>query len=317
MKSSVKYLGALLATAVVAGGSAAAFAPVTAYAWWTELLVRASGFAPKTLALPDGRLSYRQAGRGPAVMLIHGFGANGTISWRAQMTKLVKTHRVIVPDLLWFGDSQSQRAPSLSAQTDALQVLIEHLGIADVALVGVSYGGFVAMELAHRLSQRISSMVIINSPGTVYRQSDLDSLLVRAEVSSAEALFIPEQPTDIARLLRMTLAEQPLFPIPTSVLEEMRNQYYVGREEALRRLMRDLIDGREHYQARMHGVTWPRTELIWSDSDQIFPLPIGRRLAEAIGAPMRVVPGAGHNLPVEKPKETTALLSSILKPQTS
>jgi len=88
----------------------------------------------------------------------------------------------------------------------------------------------------------------------------------------------------------------------------------VGREEALRRLMRDLIDGREHYQRRMHGVAWPRTELIWSDSDQIFPLPIGQRLAEALGAPMRVVPGAGHNLPVDKPKETTALLSSILKP---
>ena len=63
------------------------------------------------------------------IQLIHGFGANGLASWKAPMLDLVRDHRVLVPDLLWFGDSVSGRTPSLDAQADALQALLAARGL--------------------------------------------------------------------------------------------------------------------------------------------------------------------------------------------
>ena len=82
--------------------------------------------------LPAGRIRYAERpgmGAGLPVLLIHGFGANGLASWKAPMLDLVRDHRVLVPDLLWFGDSVSGRTPSLDAQADALQALLAARGV--------------------------------------------------------------------------------------------------------------------------------------------------------------------------------------------
>ena len=53
-------------------------------------------------------------------------------------------------DLLWFGDSTStDRTFGLDHQVEALAALLRHLGIEDARVVGTSYGGFVAWDLAH------------------------------------------------------------------------------------------------------------------------------------------------------------------------
>ena len=98
---------------------------------------------------------------------------------------------MLVPDLLWFGDSVSGRTPSLDAQADALQALLAARGIRQVELVGISYGGFVAVELARRLPQVVSRLVIVNSPGPVYTPADLQALLQVTRELAANTELLP------------------------------------------------------------------------------------------------------------------------------
>ena len=67
-----------------------ACSPTRLHALWGATEARWHGFEPAELALPDGRLAYREGGSGPAVLLIHGFGANGLASWKAPMLDLVR-----------------------------------------------------------------------------------------------------------------------------------------------------------------------------------------------------------------------------------
>ncbi|WP_333700854.1 alpha/beta hydrolase, partial [Rivihabitans pingtungensis] len=152
----------------------AACSPVALHAWWSESRARAQGFAPARLSLAHGgQLAYREAGHGPTLLLIHGFGGNGLLHWRRSMSELVEQYHVVTPDLLGFGDSHAPGPLTLDAQVDALIALIEARQLGEVRVAGISYGGFVALELARRLPLSVRRVVLINSPGPIYQAADL------------------------------------------------------------------------------------------------------------------------------------------------
>jgi len=60
------------------------------------------GFATKSIETNGATIHTRVGGRGPAVVLLHGYGVTGD-SWAPLATTLADTHTVIVPDLRGFG----------------------------------------------------------------------------------------------------------------------------------------------------------------------------------------------------------------------
>ena len=114
-----------------------------------EHTMRAAGLEPKDQRLGADTVRYWSGGRGPTVVLVHGFGGSGMWLWYPQVEDLARDHRVIVPDLLWFGESRSDaRDFSIDHQVRAVEALLDHLGERETDVVGVSYGGLVAHELA-------------------------------------------------------------------------------------------------------------------------------------------------------------------------
>lgn len=302
----VRLLGLMALAALLAACS-----PSGVYTRWNEFVAEQQGLGARQLALPDGHLLYRDGGKGQPVLLIHGFGGDGLVNWKPQMLDLVRDHRVIVPDLLWFGGSTASRRPSLDAQADALAALVTRLDLHRVEVVGISYGGFVAMELVRRLPDRIGRMVIVNSPGPVYTEADFAGLLQRGGVKSAEALFVPDSAAAMRRLTALVYSDK--RDAPDWVLDDFRQHYVVGHEPQLRALMQDLTGFMQRYRERFPaGTRWPQPVVVWSEGDRVFPLPIGKRLATAIGAKLIEVPGAGHNLPVDKPEAASRALRAAL-----
>jgi 3-oxoadipate enol-lactonase len=94
------------------------------------------------------RLSYDDAGSGECVVLIHGHPFDRTL-WKPQLAALRGSFRVLAPDLRGFGASPV--TPGIVAMREYaadIEELLAELGIARAAIIGLSMGGLVAMELA-------------------------------------------------------------------------------------------------------------------------------------------------------------------------
>jgi pimeloyl-ACP methyl ester carboxylesterase len=93
-------------------------------------------------------LAYDDEGSGECVVLIHGHPFDRTM-WAPQLAALRDTYRVIVPDLRGFGRSPVTHGRVLMRELAAdIEELLDRLGIASAAPVGLSMGGLVTMELA-------------------------------------------------------------------------------------------------------------------------------------------------------------------------
>src|ERR1700734_2592610 len=102
--------------------------------------------APQRLAVPGGTISYQRAGSGPPLLFLHGGGGGG---WFKPHASWARHHDVVAPVHPGFG--HTDELPDVEA-IDALVYhyleVIELLGLGRPALVGHSFGGWLAAELA-------------------------------------------------------------------------------------------------------------------------------------------------------------------------
>jgi 3-oxoadipate enol-lactonase len=93
-------------------------------------------------------LAHHDVGAGPCVVLIHGHPFDRSL-WDPQLAALATGFRVVAPDLRGFGESPgTPHLVSLREYADDVVELLDRLGIGRAAIVGLSMGGLVAMELA-------------------------------------------------------------------------------------------------------------------------------------------------------------------------
>ena len=108
----------------------------------------------------DGaRLRYRDEGKGPAILLIHGWALDLDM-WEPQVSDLSRSFRIIRFDRRGFG--RSSGIPGLAADAADARALCGHLGIRRVALVGMSQGARVVQLLASSAAQRLISCVVFD-----------------------------------------------------------------------------------------------------------------------------------------------------------
>lgn len=115
--------------------------------------------------IPIGRytLRVREAGTGPAVVLIHGLAGDHQ-AWNAQVEWLRSTHRVIAFDNRGAGASTQIDEPvSTEDLADDTLRLMDALGVAQAQVVGRSMGGAIAQHMALRAPQRVSSLALCAS----------------------------------------------------------------------------------------------------------------------------------------------------------
>src|SRR5215472_11138942 len=107
------------------------------------------------------QLSYDDGGCGECVVLIHGHPFDRTL-WEPQLSALRGSFRVLAPDLRGFGRSPVTPGRVLMGEYAAdIEELLGTLGIARAAVVGLSMGGLVAMEVAAAAPERYWALGLV------------------------------------------------------------------------------------------------------------------------------------------------------------
>ncbi|MCA1691211.1 MAG: alpha/beta fold hydrolase, partial [Actinobacteria bacterium] len=111
-------------------------------------------------------LHYLEAGSGdPPLVLLHAFPLNAAM-WEPQVADLSDRWRVIAPDLPGFGKSApfpEDSAVSIDGMADVIAGLLDELDVPEVALGGLSLGGYVAFAFARRHRPRLRALVLADT----------------------------------------------------------------------------------------------------------------------------------------------------------
>jgi pimeloyl-ACP methyl ester carboxylesterase len=112
------------------------------------------------LRLAHGEIAYRQAGAGPALLLLHGWAASSRY-WFATQAALADIRTSYALDLPGFGESPPLDTPGTIGRLAELAIeFADTLGLAQFDINGHSFGAAVAAELARRWPERVRTLTI-------------------------------------------------------------------------------------------------------------------------------------------------------------
>jgi 3-oxoadipate enol-lactonase len=252
----------------------------------------------------DLNIKIVEAGSGSAVLLIHGLGWDHSL-WNPTLERFAPRYRMIAADTRGHGGTGKPSGPyDMAMFAKDYSALADALGLKRICVVGLSQGGMVAQKLALTRPDLVSALVLI-STSCKSAPSLRDNMEARiaamdkagpaaAAKIAAESIFSPGWRAANARELDRFYAWRSAMPI-----------------EPLNAATRALYDF--DLSGELPRIAVPT--LVVAGAEDTLTRPAGMEEIAALipGAQYRLVPGAGHIIPVEQPEVVAALLSEFLQ----
>lgn len=255
--------------------------------------------------LQDADLFYEMAGDGPPVLVIGGTGGGlrrppGPFAWLGaeRFSLLAYDHRD-------QGRSRSRRAgqPAMADFAGDALALVDHVGWDRFAVIGISFGGMVAQELALSARERVERLVLActSSGGEGSRSYPLHELYALSE---------DERTARLVELLDTRTREQPALAEAIAGYLAIDGSL-AAHEDPSDGLLRQLEARRHHDTSSRLGRLRAPTLVAAGRFDGIAPLAVCERLAVAIpGAQLAVFDG-GHGFLLQDPAAWPAIASFL------
>ena len=255
---------------------------------------------PHELELHGHRVSYRTAGSGPALLLLHGI-ANSSETWERVAPLLSEHFTLIAPDLLGHGESATPRGDySLGAHASGARDIVTALGHERVTVVGHSLGGGIAMQFAYQFPERAERLVLVSSGGL---GREVHLLLRAASLPGADYVLpalTSRRLVGFGREIGGLLGRVGLQPggdigVLARGFGSLDN---AGSRQAFLHTVRAVIEpGGQRVSANDRLALADRmpTLIVWGERDSIIPVAHGAAAHEAMpGSRFVSFPGAGH-----------------------
>ncbi|HEY2716206.1 MAG TPA: alpha/beta hydrolase [Solirubrobacterales bacterium] len=259
----------------------------------------------REIDLTPGRIRYREAGQGPAIVFVHGYLVDGRL-WDGVVDALADRFRCIAPDIP-FGAHRLPMRPDADLSPAGLAgivaELIERLELDDVTIVGNDSGGAVSQVLVTTRPERIGRLVLTNCdthenfpPGIFKALPPLAKL-----PGSTWAML---QPFRIEALTRIAFAPFSSAGIPAPYLAAWSAGAF-GDAGVRRDLGKVTVGMNKRYTLAaaqaLRGSQLPIL-LAWAPGDRFFPMRYPQRLAgEAGNARIVEIEGAKTFVPLDQP----------------
>lgn len=246
-------------------------------------------------------LSYRRAGRGSPLVMVHGY-LGGAAQWQAEIDRFAHRFDVIAPDLPGFAGSAALPPHDRIAQFAAAVVtLLDELGVKDFTLLGHSMGGMIVQELAATHPARIARLIL-------YGTGPLGLMPDRFEpLNTSRARVRSDGVAQTIRRIGATWFRAGAAAQGFEVVAALGAQASEGAALAG-------LDAMSHWDGRgaLSRLTMP-TLVLWGDGDRSYRWPQVEALWQGLSdAALAVVPGTAHAVHLEKPALFQALIEDFL-----
>jgi pimeloyl-ACP methyl ester carboxylesterase len=264
-------------------------------------------------------VGYRRAGKRDkeTILLLHGL-AGSSRTWDAVLPALARRHDVLAPDLLGHGQSAKPVGDySLGAFASGLRDLLAVLDVSSVTIVGHSFGGGVAMQLAYQHPHLVDRLVLVGSGGLGREVSWLLRLLALPGAEYLMPVAFPKPLVDGATRVGRFLGRR---NIRSPKLGELWRGYSslagASNRRAFVRTMRGVIEpGGQTVSAtdRLYLAARVPTLIVWGDRDGIIPAAHGRSAHAAIEhSRLEIMDDVGHFPHVEAPDRFAGVLLDFM-----
>ncbi|MDF3306762.1 alpha/beta hydrolase [Rhodococcus sp. T2V] len=263
----------------------------------------------KTIDVNGVATNYHDVGEGAPVVLIHGSGPGVTAwaNWRTTIPHLAEKFRVIAPDILGFGYTERPGGVEYNSTTwtHHLVGLLDALGLDRVSIVGNSFGGSLALNIATKHPERVDRLVLMGSVGVPFEITDgldavwgfepsLPAMRKLLDVFAYDRSLVNDELAE----LRLAAATRP------GVQEAFSAMFPAPRQQGVDEMAVDetLIAGLTNDTLIVHG-----------RDDQVIPLSNSLRLLELIDrSQLHVFGRCGHWVQIEHSAGFNSLIADFL-----
>ncbi|MGE0700258.1 MAG: alpha/beta fold hydrolase [Hyphomicrobiaceae bacterium] len=258
-------------------------------------MATATGWAEHTVEVSGARIHLRRSGKGSPVLVLH--HDIGTLDTVAFYDELAKSHDVIVPHYPGWG--KSPRLEWMRHPRDVavlMQGLKSELGLAQTALVGLGFGGWIAAEMASMAPREVAQLVLVGAFGIKPPEGDILDQAIISYIDYPQAFFHER-----------TSFEKHYGNVTTDQLEA----WDIAREMSFRIAWKPYMYNMQ--LPHLLGAVKAPALIVWGDDDKVVPQSAAHAYNKALpNARLEIVKGSGHAVEMEKPVELARLVSPFI-----
>lgn len=169
----------------------------------------------------DTRLHYETLGRGHPLVLVHGFSVDNRV-WDDQFEAFAKRFKVIRYDVRGFGKSAFPTIGKGYSHTKDLKALLNQLGIDHAYLIGLSMGGYIALDFTIEYPEMIEALILVDTTiggfqwsktwselwKSIWKEAKKESVKAAKDLELKATFFEPTlEKSDVAWRLRQMVSD--------------------------------------------------------------------------------------------------------------
>jgi len=227
-------------------------------------------------------IAYERAGHGPPLVLLHGYVGDGPATWRHQLDGLSADFTVVAWDAPGAGQSgDPPESFGIAGYADCLAGFLDALNLRSAHIMGLSFGGALALEFQHRHPELVRTLVLASAYAGWRGSLSAEA----ADARLAQALQLSRNSgRDFVDTLLPTMFALQVAPQDLEAFRAaLENFHPVGFRAMALATAQDL-------RALLRGVNVP-TLLVYGNNDQRAPITVAEHLRREIHVSARRSPG--------------------------
>ena len=251
----------------------------------------------------------------PYLLLLHGMGANARVNWYKQIKPLSKNFNLILPDLIYFGESSSSsQIVSVEFQVQHIHEAISKLGITEkINIMGFSYGGLTAAVFNQLFHSKVNKLIIVDGPVKYYSNQMADSMAHSIGVENINRLIVPTTIQEFDCMRKAVMSSD--IRLSKNMKQKILTYKFLPFKEIRDKQMSYLISHESTYQNYNYNLDKTETLLIWGEKDGVIPSSVGVKLNQAFPNTTKLIiySDAKHDAHFSKSKQLNQDVLYFLK----